>query len=156
MSFIAGSTPELCLTSVQLAENLSVTKYNLKEISTLKCVILCVIAQVSQRTHKCEANGPMDDANAGDKRDDIVRNRSVWLERLVTAQQQLLSNQVIANPLALDESMNPDEPVPGPSASVQQHEPFDPIKSFYDTDSLPTLDLSQLTLSLDSELIFPS
>jgi hypothetical protein len=29
-------------------------------------------------------------------------------------------------------------------------------KTYYENDSLPTLDLSQLTLSLDSDLIFPS
>ncbi len=44
-----------------------------------------------------------------------------------------------------------------PSDGIERHRSlFLDSKTFYENDSLPTIDLSQLTLSLDSDLIFPS
>ena len=104
-----------------------------------------------------------------------MRQRPVWLERLMTAAQQQLftqtetqqhvetvgldNNGMVDTPAAAPE---PDNNIPqGPilkSNNTQQSTCssvlFDPESVSYDSDSLPSLDLSQLTL--DSELIFPS
>lgn len=54
-------------------------------------------------------------------------------------------------PEVMDDTSNPS------NDGLHPHRPtyFD-SKSYYENDLLPTLDLSQLTLSLDSDLIFPS
>lgn len=129
---------------------------------------LCV--QVSQRTHKCEASRNDADGSAiiGLETKDIIRPRPVWLERLVTAQQLLTSANVQQEPLSPEFVQLTDNNLTGNTAtplsvsecneegkSDPSSSTFDP-KSYYDSDSLPTIDLSQLTLSLDSDLIFPS
>ena len=89
------------------------------------------------------------------------------MERLVTAQQQSVgayhqhvmadaSGDVIADDVTaeMDQSPSPvvlNEAPSCPSPLVA----FDP-KTYYQTDGLPSFDLSQLTLNFDSELIFPS
>lgn len=115
--------------------------------------------QVSQRTHKCDADRTRENG-------DIVRHRPDWLERLVTAQQQLTTNQT-------PETMQVNVPVAptGDTMMMDDSNPSDDglrhlfndrptqhldSKSYYENDSLPFIDLSQLTLSLDSDLIFPS
>lgn len=108
--------------------------------------------QVSQRTHKC-------DAGRGEEGNDIIRHRPDWLERLVTAQQQLLEpeEKLTANvgKLEIKPNETADAMEEAPSPEERQRNFYD-SKSYYENDSLPTLDLSQLTLSLDSDLIFPS
>ena len=131
--------------------------------------------QVSQRTHKCEANRADDTAAvaadaAGDDVDvnsSIVRNRPTWLERLVTAQQQTVTTDqpIVLEAAAVDNVAIEDVTVQmdqSPSQIVLNENPshdsviaFDP-KTYYQVDGLPSFDLSQLTLNFDSELIFPS
>ena len=49
------------------------------------------------------------------------------------------------------------EDVSNLSDEIERHRSvFLDSKTYYENDSLPTIDLSQLTLSLDSDLIFPS
>ena len=113
---------------------------------------------MSQRTHKCEAG-------RGEEGTDIIRHRPDWLERLVTARQQLTNpeeNVVLdVGKLEIKPDESPvlemmDEASIPPVDIVRHRCSFFDSKSYYENDSLPTLDLSQLTLSLDSDLIFPS
>jgi hypothetical protein len=112
---------------------------------------------VSQRTHKCEAG-------RGEEGTDIIRHRPDWLERLVTARQQqtapeekidvgkleIKPDETSAFDTKMEDSSN------SPDEDDRNRSNFFDSKTYYENDSLPTLDLSQLTLSLDSDLIFPS
>ncbi|XP_046638138.1 putative zinc finger protein 833 isoform X2 [Daphnia pulicaria] len=103
--------------------------------------------KVSQRTHKCEAGRGVEGTG-------IIRHRPDWLERLVTAQQQLTAPEekitVEVGKLEIAQNETPA------LDTMDEGSSFFDSKTYYDNDSLPTLDLSQLTLSLDSDLIFPS
>ena len=49
------------------------------------------------------------------------------------------------------------EDVSNPSDEIErQRSVFLDSQTYYENDPLPTIDMSQLTLSLDSDLIFPS
>ena len=93
----------------------------------------------------------------------MIRNRPDWLERLVTAQQQLttIGNETVLidpDPATTmgDVPQNMDVIEDGPipfQHDIQQPATTLESKNLYESDS--SLDLSQLTLSLDSDLIFP-
>lgn len=109
--------------------------------------------KVSQRTHKC-------DAGRDEPTTDIVRHRPDWLERLVTAQQQLTAPAPVPETPAMEvtpiSDIMEDNSNPSLDGNERHRSVFLDSKTFYENDSLPTIDLSQLTLSLDSDLIFPS
>lgn len=123
----------------------------------------------------------MEEDGSDNNNKNVVRQRPPWLERLMTAaQQQFLSGQTHVNPPvtphnndAIEQtSADTDSPVTqqGPAVNQESTEDlpvatcssgllFDPDPQSYcyeESDSIPIIDLSQLTLSLDSELIFPS
>lgn len=109
---------------------------------------MCLEFQVSQRTHKCEAGRGVEGTG-------IIRHRPDWLERLVTAQQQLTAHpeEKITVDVGKLEIVSDETPA---LDTMDEGSSFFDSKTYYDNDSLPTLDLSQLTLSLDSDLIYPS
>ena len=122
--------------------------------------------------------GEAEDDNDNNNKDRLVRQRPVWLERLMTAAQQQLfapsetrqsvetvspkNNEIVETSAAVEPvSNNPQVSIHSPTNTQQptspsegSRMPFDPESVCFDSDSLPSLDLSQLTL--DSELIFPS
>lgn len=115
---------------------------------------------MSQRSHKCdsvrsnEADGLNVDNSTDPSEDNIVRQRPMWLERLVTAQQNLETTAELPDSIKTDNVEQVESPVEDLNEIPLNL--FD-AKSYYEiSDSLPSLDLSQLTLSLDSELIFPT
>ena len=112
---------------------------------------------LSQRTQKCEAE-------RGVEGTDIIRHWPYWLERLVIARQQQTAPEEKIDVGKLE--IKPDETsafdtkmedaVNSPDEDDRNRSNFFDSKTYYENDSLPTLDLSQLTLSLDSDLIFSS
>ena len=117
---------------------------------------------MSQRSHKCEK-----------KVDNQLESslRPAWLERLAIAQQNVtkfdggldngegtkdsldtilsVNNQNVNDTVNFDSVMDIGE-------TMSQSNIY-PKMQYFPNDNLPTIiDLSQLTLSLDSELIFPS
>lgn len=140
-----GALPYVCLTC---GKSFRYKVNRLKEIClNAKSFIVCLKFQVSQRTHKCEAGRGVEGTG-------IIRHRPDWLERLVTAQQQLTApeEKITVDVGKLEIAPN-ETPV---LDTMDEGSSFFDSKTYYENDSLPTLDLSQLTLSLDSDLIFPS
>ena len=108
--------------------------------------------KVSQRSHKC---APAREQSGSA----VVRSRSFWLERLVCAQQA--ENDPTTTAVTNDPPRS-NHHEQGSDDHDMTEDIFnklvmdEPIKTnYYTNDPLPTIDLSQLTLSLDSELIFP-
>ena len=87
-----------------------------------------------------------------------------WLERLVIAHQHQHQDESVETPVA---SVVPDgHHQPQQQQLIEEQEQKEEESSsierpaskcnYYYSDHLPTIDLSQLTLTLDSELIFPT
>jgi hypothetical protein len=119
---------------------------------------------VSQRSHKCEK-----------KVDNQLESslRPVWLERLAIAQQNVpkfdgvldkeerevskdsLDTILSVNSQNVNDTINFDAAMEIGETMSQSN--IYPKMQYFPNDNLPTIiDLSQLTLTLDSELIFPS
>ena len=112
---------------------------------------------LSQRTQKCEAE-------RGVEGTDIIRHWPYWLERLVIARQQqtapeekidvgkleIKPDETSAFDTKMEEAFN------SPDEDDRNRSKFFDLKTYYENDSLSTLDLFQLTFSLDSDFIFPS
>ena len=112
---------------------------------------------LSQRTQKCEAE-------RGVEGTDIIRHWPYWLERLVIARQQqtapeekidvgkleIKPDETSAFDTKMEEAFN------SPDEDDRNRSKFFDSKTYYENDSLSTLDLFQLTFSLDSDFIFPS